>query len=265
MPVVSDVVMEDVTGATSVELSDASAGDLILQINDAAGRRSLLPLVVLLWLPVVTIPIAVWLRARDKARRTVVIFYDVDDAPAERFQGLANSFAEMQQCSASWYVVAEGAVRTTQQFKTHAGASGLVERVRGKADVAGPPVIATNIAVPSLHGRKRSVYFLPDRILVRDGRRYADIAYSKCQVTGSRTNFIEDGLMPSDAVQVGTTWKYVNKSGGPDRRYKDNRQLPVMQYGELTLSTASGFHFVWQTSRANAALAVAAAVSAIMD
>jgi hypothetical protein len=62
---------------------------------------------------------------------------------------------------------------------------------------------------------------------------------------------------------VGTTWKYVNKGGGPDHRYKNNPQLPIMQYGQLTITGPSGFNFIWQTSRAAAAPALSSAFTAI--
>jgi hypothetical protein len=261
VPAAGDVILEDITGATTVQLADASPGDLVSQINEAAGRISLLPLVILLFLPIITIPLAVMLRARDKARRTVVAFYQVDDMPAQKFQTLTDSFALMRECSAHWYVIAQGQVRTTQQYKTHSGAAAILRRLPGKADFSGPPVLGTNIAVPSLHGRKRSVYFLPDRILVRDGKRYADLSYPACRISGVPTRFIEEGTVPRDAVRVGTTWKYVNKGGGPDRRYKNNRQLPIMQYGELILSSASGFSFTWQTSRPGAVQAAASALT----
>ena len=92
-PAAEQVVMQDVTGATVVDFADASPGELIGQLNEAARHRSLLGLVILLWLPVVTIPLAVLLHARDKARRTVVVFYAVDGPAAARFQSLVDSFA----------------------------------------------------------------------------------------------------------------------------------------------------------------------------
>jgi hypothetical protein len=66
----------------------------------------------------------------------------------------------------------------------------------------------------------------------------------------------------TDAERVGTTWRYVNKVGRPNRRYKNNPQLPIMQYGELSLTTQQGFNFIWQTSRVTAAPAVSAALTA---
>ena len=255
--------MNDVTGAATHELADASASDLVNQVNEAARHVSLMPLVILLWLPLITIPLAIVVHARDKARRTVVAFYEVDGAPAARFQSLADSFTGVQQCAAHWHVTAEGAVRTTQQYKINSGASTLLHRDRGKTDLTGPPVLATNIAVPSLHARKRSIYFLPDRILIRDGRRYADMSYSSCRITGIPKRFIENGSVPSDSERIGTTWRYVNKGGGPDRRYKNNPQLPIMRYGELTFTAQPGFSFVWQTSRAAAAPTLSTAINAI--
>jgi DNA polymerase-3 subunit epsilon len=263
IPAADEVLMEDVTGATTAELADASPDELISQLNEAARHFSLLPLVILLWLPVVTIPLAILLRARDKARRTVVVFYEVEGLPSTWFQGLVDSFAAVQQCAAHWHVTAQGAVVTTRQYKVNSGASAIIRRDRGRADLAGPPVIASNIAIPSLHASRRSVYFLPDRIVIRDGRQYADMPYQHCRISGTPTRFIESGQVPGDAERVGTTWKYVNKGGGPDRRYKNNPQLPIMRYGELALTAQPGFSFIWQTSRAAAASALAAAFTAM--
>jgi hypothetical protein len=259
----SDVALADMTGATTLQLLDASPSDLVSQVNAAAGTVSLMPLAIFLYLLIVTIPLGILVQARNKARKTVVAFYEVDDVPAENFQRLTDAFGLMQQCAASWQIVAAGMVRTTQQYKTNAGASSIQNRVRGTATIKGPRMLATNIAVPSLHARKRSVYFLPDRILVRDQKTYAEIPYSACRVTGSRTRFIQGAPLPGDGTKVGTTWKYVNKGGGPDRRYKNNPQLAIMLYGELMLQTANGFYFEWQTSRPDAVSATAAALSAM--
>ena len=123
---VDPVLMEDVTGVTTVELADASPSELVSQLNEAARHVSLLPLVILLWLPLVTIPLAILLRAKDKARRTVVAFYEVEGPPAARFQALVDSFGAMQQCAAHWHVTAQGAVVTTRQYKVNSGASALI-------------------------------------------------------------------------------------------------------------------------------------------
>lgn len=57
----NEVILEDVTGATTIQLSVASSSDLVEQVNEAARRVSFLPLIVLLCLPILTIPAAIWL------------------------------------------------------------------------------------------------------------------------------------------------------------------------------------------------------------
>ena len=55
----------------------------------------------------------------------------------------------------------------------------------------------------------------------------------------SLTNFVETEFVPRDAEVVRYTWKYVNKSGGPDKRFKDNRKLPICYYGELRMQSTT--------------------------
>jgi hypothetical protein len=66
----------------------------------------------------------------------------------------------------------------------------------------------------------------------------------------SPQRFIESKRKPRDSQQVDTTWQYVNVKGGPDRRFKNNRQFPVMLYGKVDLSAPSGLHWLLQFSRA---------------
>lgn len=70
------------------------------------------------------------------------------------------------------------------------------------------------------------------------------ITYADISVSSHTTNFFESGNVPSDTQIVGQTWKYVNKSGGPDRRFKDNRSIPVCMYGEVKLVSTTGLNTV---------------------
>jgi hypothetical protein len=45
----------------------------------------------------------------------------------------------------------------------------------------------------------------------------------------------------------------VNKSGGPDRRFANNRQLPVMRYGELRMQSSTGLNEAIQISNVQSA------------
>lgn len=278
-PAPSDVVLSDVTGATTLQLAANNPGELLTQINDAARRQRIWPWVVAggvlaaiglggsvpglaIAVLIVAGGFAAFVAQRDDVRRSVVVFYDVNDEPATKFQHLVDAFAGLQHCVGVWAVTASGAVGTTYQYKTHAGASQILRRSSATRTIAGPPVLKTNIVVPGLQAQGRTVHFLPDRILVRQGRVYAEADYSACTASSVVTRFIEDGRPPSDSEVVGSTWRFVNVKGGPDRRFNNNRQLPILSYGELTVSAANGFQAIWQFSQPQAADAFAAALMA---
>jgi hypothetical protein len=120
-----------------------------------------------------------------------------------------------------------------------------------------PTHLATNVTVPSITAGRSSLYFLPDRLLVRDGKHYSDVSYDNIKSEGSRGRFIEGpGRPPTDATQVDQTWQYVNVKGGPDRRYAINPVLPIMLYGNIDITSPQGLGWRVQVSRADAAPAV---------
>jgi len=268
------VVMEDVTGATALELAPTGGGDIVEQLNSASARIAwgwwatgatvvlgllAMPVGIVMW--VVLAPVCVWLVLNDRARKTVVLFYDVEDDHFAWFDALVQTWAWLTGSQKMWRVLQSGNIATTYQFKTNSGASRLLNRIQASADTSGPKQLSTNIAVPTITAGKAALYFLPDRVLVRNGNQFSDLAYSQVSVRAGDTRFIEEGATPGDAVQVGQTWQKVNVKGGPDRRYKDNRVLSIMRYG--TLDFTSGQGLLWQilVSRAAATPAVFQAVT----
>jgi DNA polymerase-3 subunit epsilon len=104
-----------------------------------------------------------------------------------------------------------------------------------------------------------------DSGLVREGKRYSDIDYQSLRTFHQKQRFIESSPPPRDALQVDSTWQYVNVKGGPDRRFANNRMLPIMLYGRLVITSDSGLYWIIQISRADAAEAIAEAISATPD
>jgi hypothetical protein len=202
-------------------------------------------------------PAVVWLILRDRARRAVVVFYDVNDEAAEWFQRLVDAVDEASKMSRAWRINTSGSVRTTYQYKVNSGANTIVSRARLAVGFAGPKQLKTNIAVPSVRAGKDALHFLPDRLFVGNGKRFSDVAYGDLHAAASSGRFIESEGRPNDARQVDTTWQYVNVGGGPDRRYNNNRQLPVMLYGNLELTSDGGLIWLLQASRENGFLDLA--------
>jgi hypothetical protein len=114
-----------------------------------------------------------------------------------------------------------------------------------------------NISVPCVNAGGIRLFFLPDLILLLQDGRFGSVPYDDFRVQQSSTRFIEDGYVASDAAEVGRTWRYVNKSGGPDRRFSNNAQLPILQYGVLVLASAKGLNIHLQTSSVQQTIAFA--------
>lgn len=263
-----DVVMHDV-----VSLVPAQPSDIVQQLQKAAGRRLYWPfaLAALLVAGLVTgrfglviiavgLPCVLWMALRDRAARAVVVIYDVADEAAWRFDHLVSSITSLQRTHGFWLITASGAITNTYQFKVNAGASRLLRRMNASARLAGPQILVTNIAVPTLTAGSLSVHFLPDRVLFRDGRHVADLAYQHLQVGVEHARFIEEGPVPPDGTVVDSTWRYVNVRGGPDRRFKNNARLPILLYGRLILRSHSGLNLVWDASQVPLVHAVANAL-----
>jgi DNA polymerase-3 subunit epsilon len=122
--------------------------------------------------------------------------------------------------------------------------------------------VTSNIELPTFTSGKHSLAFLPDHVLVRSASKWSELDYSDLRVAYHPQRFIESGEVPRDSERVGTTWQYVNKNGGPDRRFNNNRQLPVMLYGEVELTTPTGLRWMLQLSRPDIASVMASALRA---
>ena len=107
------------------------------------------------------------------------------------------------------------------------------------------------VVFPVLPVGKQILYFLPERILVKDGKQFGTINYRDLELRIENTQFIESEGVPSDSEIVGWTWKYVNKKGGPDKRFKDNVEIPILRYSEIHFSSRSGLNEMIQLSKPN--------------
>jgi hypothetical protein len=106
------------------------------------------------------------------------------------------------------------------------------------------------------------MFLFPDRVLVYESGKVGAIGYDQLEVSVSQTKFVEDSA-PSDARVVGQTWRYVNKNGGPDRRFANNRVLPICLYDELHFTSPTGLNEVIQTSRCGVGDSLRDAVAAL--
>ncbi|MGX9147603.1 DUF4236 domain-containing protein [Mesorhizobium sp. 128a] len=185
----------------------------------------------------------------DGYRRVSVLYYDLEQDAEAAYGGLVAAFETLTRCAGKWHVAAGGKIQDLTTWKRNAGASMLVDKKPTKLANTLPQVVRSNVTPPSMHVGRQVLYFMPDLVLVKDGNRFGAVGYADLHSQFAPSNFIETGRVPSDTEVVAHTWAHPNKSGGPDRRFKNNRQIPVCRYEALRLSSTTGLNELVEFSR----------------
>lgn len=261
-----DVKMIEIESGDVMNMKDESFTDLLNEINSKAAQTAMSSL--LMWIGIGLGLVAGlasggaglifcalgglgWMIGRwlDSYRRSTVLYYDLEGDAEKSYRLVTEGFDRLQQCSAKWHIQAGGAVESLTAWKRNAGASHLVNRKSTVLSYKLPIVIKSNLTPPALHVGRQVMYFMPDVVLVQDGGRVGAVNYAQLNVRWEDSRFIETEQVPGDAKVVDHTWKHPNKSGGPDRRFKDNRQIPICLYEAIHFTSSSGLNELVQVSK----------------
>lgn len=272
-PTTADLAPEDerfeqLETGTASEMVDSSSAQLLDEINGKAKRVTLWPIALtlacltqiifvpggaplwLLWLAIPLSATAVVAAAyRDNLKKTVVLLYSMEPHVEEAYQALHNAFDTARRCGGSWQIPSERQTVGLYDWKTSSGADAIVTRKSIGFGTGRPSYFKTNIVVPLIPAQRLKLYFFPDRILVYDGSSVGAIDYSELAISMRNIQFHEESGVPSDTKVIGSTWRYVNRSGGPDRRYSNNTEIPIVLYEQVQLASRSGLSEVFQFSR----------------
>lgn len=187
-----------------------------------------------------------WLYFRDQAKRVTALFFELDEKAAESFEQLQRVVAKMATTRKLLSIEETSAYRNT---KYSAGASQGLKLHKSTVSIGQAPFVASNVDVPLMSTGKTTIAFYPDRALLFQGGRVGAVEYSELTLEAFNQRFIEVESVPADAKVVDRTWKYVNKKGGPDRRFKDNKEIPVCLYNKMLISSSSGLDLRFMGSR----------------
>ncbi len=257
--------LEEIESADVSRIVDSSSHELLEELNSKRKKMRLWPWVSvaavwLFWLAApsiwpscgLTLLVLACLAAiyaahtRDTLAKTTVLLYEFDPELEKTYAQLHEAASQLASCAKAWHIEASGKV---YDKKYHAGASNLLQRKPTLITKAEPPFVKTNVETISIGVGRQTLYFFPDRVLVYDVNGVGAVNYSSLQVAVNPTRFIEEDGVPRDAEVVDRTWRYVNKSGGPDKRFKDNRQIPICRYEQISLSSSTGLNEIFQISK----------------
>lgn len=162
---------------------------------------------------------------------------DVGNSASQSWQRLGTAFEGLSGAERIWDETAWGA---TEHHKSSASHSVAREPVR--LGIGPLPTVRPDIrALHFVNANGPDLWIYPSLVAVGDIRDSpALIDLREVSLEFSPTRFIESEKVPGDAEQVGQTWRYVNKDGGPDRRFSNNPLYPVMMYGQIDLTSIGG-------------------------
>lgn len=256
------------------DLVDASSAHVLSVINQrlhqpaylrvtlAAGcvATALLSLIHWIMVPLVggfTVYLA-WLTSKmDDERRSSSLCFQFDRELAQRWQALNVGIRSLAGVAGVWQI--EGIDRSFD-LKRSAGASFLCRRNAVQVATRSPMWIQTNVTPYSIGLGCQTIFFMPDRLYVWQNGTYGAVDYKALDVQFHGTRFTETELLPSDATVIGYTWLHPNKDGSRDCRFATNRQVPIVQYGDLLLRSTTGLYLRFHTSTVDAARICGAAL-----
>lgn len=174
--------------------------------------------------------------------------YVIDDDQNEIVCNRINPMVKIASSNRIWRIIQSQKVIDK---KYTGGASNSVKRIPCKALRRAIFPFKSSTSAVSFKSGNETLIFLPDKLFIIQGSKIGALNYDDISNFTHITNFIEDGIVPKDTKVIGYTWQYVNKSGGPDKRFKNNRKLPICQYGKAELKSVLGLNTIILFSNAD--------------
>lgn len=95
------------------------------------------------------------------------------------------------------------------------------------------------LTLPNANGP--DLFFFPTFLILFKGEdEFGIFDIKEVNISMKLTGYIEEEAVPGDTEVIDYTWKKSNKDGSGDKRFKGNYQIPIVKYGEISLSSGNG-------------------------
>ncbi len=192
--------------------------------------------------------------------KRVKVFYDFDEAGTEYVNSLYSAIDALQSCDAIWKV----SRAFSSERRISGGASSSLDMEPIKIKEKTPKFLKTDETCYYIKCRAEEYFILPDMLVVLSKNSLSAIALDDLDILITDTEFVT-GTPPKDATILYYTWKFVNNDGSPDRRYKNNVRLSVIQSGQIDFTTTKGLRVRLQLSSIEKALLFSNIVSELIE
>ncbi len=168
------------------------------------------------------------------------VFYQVTGQTESAYKKLISASQQLERRGGCYIDHSERYLSQTEMYKGNFGGDRLADRKQMNVGTQHALHFHLNFIPVTFefdHGR---FYFLPDELIIADNLGnctlvpYSEISYVVND--GRHANI----AVPSWCVPVGYSWRYMNKDGGPDRRFNNNYEVPYYQAWEFDLTFPNG-------------------------
>ena len=190
------------------------------------------------------------------------LIIDIDSSLSElernNYKDFCDAFQAFRSCNKTWAIIS-----SARNTELKSSAYTTVEKRQVFLKNGNFPYLMTSYKVPVLPSGKDLCYYYPRFVIYGDSLDSFEVyPIDTISFRYKATRFIEDGARPTDSKQIDTTYKYVNKNGGPDRRFAYNPIMPVLLYGDIIISP---FGDTFQVSNSDAAMRLELAFRVLKD
>jgi hypothetical protein len=168
----------------------------------------------------------------------VDIDINFDELIAWKYLAVKEAFNDLSHCQFIWDKTSTASV----DLRERSAAGSKITREKVNFYLQNVPTIKCEFAGLQLENRNGGdMYIYPGFVIMIDGlNNFALVDIRDLTIKGSISKFLEEETIPSDSEQIGTTWAKVNNDGSRDRRFVGNYQIPILQYGVISLKSSTG-------------------------
>jgi len=183
---------------------------------------------------------------KEKNNSYIKLDIEFDEEMKTAYNLVLDNFKKLINSQKIWDITrSENQNRVT----TRSAASTAIVRTEVKFDFQNLEDIQyQNKALYFKNANGADLYFYPNFIVMKNKNDFGVIGLNELDFDFSETSFVEQEAVPSDSKIIDTTWLKVNKNGTPDKRFKDNKEIPMVRYGTITLNTETGVNEEYQFS-----------------
>lgn len=170
----------------------------------------------------------------SKKNDKIALDYELSDEASEELDLSNNILEGILESDEVWLVKATEEVDYNGEV-----ALNIIERYPISYFEGTDGEITSNVKAYTLDCGSTKLIFMPDSLFIKENGKFHALAFKEMNINLTKALFLEDQKVANDARVVGKTYLHTNKDGSADKRYKDNPEMTLVEYGALSLTEAA--------------------------